>query len=124
MHGRARINRPWNLVLRERACIGDGATAYALDRIELGAGATLAQEAYLCTGTHEFNHPDTPLKTAAITVGAGAFIGMRAIVLPGVAIGSGCVIGAGAVVTKDTEPMGIYGGNPARRIATRHVRPR
>ena len=119
VHGRATVVRPWNLTMNERACLGQGCTAYCLDRVELGEGATLAQEAYLCTGTHDFNHPDTPLKTAAITVGAYAFIGLRATVLPGVAIAPGCVVGAGAVVTRDTEPWSIYGGNPARRIGTR-----
>lgn len=119
VHGRASIIRPWNLTLRERACLGDGAVAYCLDRIELGAGATAAQGAYLCTGTHDFNDPHTPLKTAAISIGANAFVGLRAIVLPGVAVGSGCVIGAGSVVSRDTDAWAIYGGNPARRIGER-----
>jgi putative colanic acid biosynthesis acetyltransferase WcaF len=119
VHGRASIIRPWNLTLHERACLGDGAVAYCLDRIELGPASTLAQGAYLCTGTHDFDQPHAPLKTAPITVGADAFIGLRAIVLPGVSIGAGCVVGAGAVVTRDTEPAGLYGGNPARRIGTR-----
>ena len=125
VHGRATIVRPWNLTLRERSCLGDGAVAYCLDRIELGVGATLAQEAYLCTGTHDFDDPNTPLKTAPITVGAHAFIGLRAIVLPGVAVGAGCIVGAGAVLTRDAEENVIYGGNPARKIGLRKalVRP-
>ena len=119
VHGRATIVRPWNLILRERACLGDGAVAYCLDRIELGAGATLAQGAYLCTGTHDFDQPHAPLKTAAILVGPDAFVGLRAIVLPGVSIGAGSIVGAGAVVTRDTERNGVYGGNPARKIGRR-----
>ena len=119
VHGRASVIRPWNLTLRERSCLGDGAVAYCLDRIELGVGATLAQHAYLCTGTHDFDDPNTPLKTAAIMVGAHAFVGLRAIVLPGVTLGAGCIVGAGAVQTRDAEAGGIYGGNPAVRIGTR-----
>jgi putative colanic acid biosynthesis acetyltransferase WcaF len=119
VHGRATIVRPWNLTLHERSCLGDGAVAYCLDRIELGVGSTIAQGAYLCTGTHDFDHPHTPLKTAAISVGAYAFVGLRAIVLPGVAVGNDCVVGAGAVVTRDTEAGAVYAGNPARRIGTR-----
>ncbi len=119
VHGHARIQRPWNLTLAERSCLGDGAVAYCLDRIELGRGATVAQGAYLCTGTHDFDLPHTPLRTAAISVGADAFVGLRAIVLPGVSLGAGCLVGAGAVVTRDTDAWGVYGGNPARRIGTR-----
>ncbi len=121
VHARASIIRPWNLTLHPRSCLGDGAVAYCLDRIELGPGATLAQEAYLCTGTHDFDQASTPLKTAAISVGADAFIGLRAIVLPGVTIGIGCIAGAGAVVSRDTEAWGIYAGNPAQKIGVRKV---
>ena len=124
VHGRASIIRPWNLTLHERSCLGDGAVAYCLDRVVLHTGATLAPEAYLCTGSHEFNHPHTPLKTAAIVVGADAFVGLRAIVLPGVTLGAGCIVGAGAVVSRDTDDDGVYGGNPARRIGTRRGRSR
>jgi putative colanic acid biosynthesis acetyltransferase WcaF len=122
VHGRATIVRPWNLTLHERSCLGDGAVAYCLDRIELGVGSTIAQGAYLCTGTHDFDHPHTPLKTAAISIGAYAFVGLRAIVLPGASIGADCVIGAGAVVTRDTEAGAVYAGNPARRVGTRRRR--
>jgi len=121
IYGRAVIIRPWNLTMQDRSCLGDGAVAYCLDRIELGVGATVAQGAYICTGTHDFNDPRLPLKTAAINVGDEAFIGLRAIVLPGVSIGVGGVVGAGAVVSRDTEPWAIYGGNPARKIGERRV---
>ena len=104
VHAAARVIRPWNLTMRERSCIGEGAVAYCLDRIELGAGSTIAQEAYVCTGTHDFNDPVVPLKTAAITVGADAFIGLRAILLPGVSVGAGTIVGAGSVLARDTEP--------------------
>ena len=122
VHGRATIVRPWNLTLRARACLGDGAVAYCLDRVELGVGSTIAQGAYLCTGTHDFDQPHTPLKTAAISVGAYAFVGLRAIVLPGVSIGPDAVVGAGAVVTRDIEPGAVCAGNPARKIGERRLR--
>jgi putative colanic acid biosynthesis acetyltransferase WcaF len=119
VHGRASIVRPWNLTMRERSCIGEGAVAYCLDRIELGANSTIAQGAYLCTGTHDFDQANAPLKTAAISIGAEAFIGLRAIVLPGVIVAAGTLVGAGAVVTRDTEVWTVYGGNPARPIGVR-----
>ena len=50
-----------------------------------------------------------------IHVGDGCWIGARAIVLPGVTIGHDCVIAAGAVVSKDCEPYGVYAGVPAVR---------
>lgn len=114
VHQRARIHRPDNLVLHDRACLGDGAAAYTLGRIELHAGATVAQEVYLCTGTHDFARADWPLQSAPIVVGRAAFVGARAFVLPGVTLGAGCIVGAAAVVTRDVAPGATVGGNPAR----------
>jgi acetyltransferase-like isoleucine patch superfamily enzyme len=51
-----------------------------------------------------------------VNIGAGCFIGARAIILKGVTIGDGAVIGAGAVVTRDVPPGAIAAGNPARTI--------
>ena len=119
VHGRAVIAQPWNLTLRHRACLGDRAVAYSLGPIEISADATVAQEAYLCTGTHDFDSPHLSLQTAPIRVGRGAFVGARSLVLPGVELGEGCVVGAGAVVTRDVTAHTIVAGNPARPIGRR-----
>lgn len=119
VHGRARIHIPWHLRLAHRACLGDRAHAYSLGEISLGEGCTIAQEAYLCTGTHDFSSPHLPLQTAPITVGKDAFVGVRALILPGVKIGERAIVGAGSVVTKDVAPGNIVAGNPAKPIGTR-----
>ena len=62
------------------------------------------------------------LTTAPITVGAKAWIAGWSIVLPGVTIGEGAVVAAGAVVTKDVEPWAVVGGNPAKFIKKRELK--
>ena len=119
VHQRARIEIPWNLTLHDRACLGDRANAYSLGQIEIGARATIAQEAYLDTGSHDFEKPGMPLVTAKITIGEDAFVGARAFVLPGVTIGSRSVIGAGSVVTKDVPENVIAAGNPCKVLRPR-----
>jgi putative colanic acid biosynthesis acetyltransferase WcaF len=114
VHQRARIQQPRNLVLHHRACLGDRTAIYSLDRIEIRQGATIAQEAYLCAGTHDFGQPHMPLQTAPIVVGAGAFVGARAFVLPGVSLGERCIVGAMAMVARDVPAGARVGGNPAR----------
>jgi hypothetical protein len=54
-----------------------------------------------------------------LAIGNGVVVSQRAQILPGVEIADGCVIGAGAIVTRSTEPFGIYAGVPARRISDR-----
>ena len=121
VHQRARIQQPWHLVLHDRACLGDRANAYSLGRIVLHENATIAQEAYLCTGTHVFSQAHWPLQTAAIVVGAGAFVGARAFILPGITLGAGCIVGAMALVTRDVAPGAIVAGNPARELGRRPI---
>jgi putative colanic acid biosynthesis acetyltransferase WcaF len=119
VHQRARILIPWNLTLHDRACLGDRANAYTLGEIEIGARATIAQEAYLSTGSHDFSQAGMPLVTAKITIGEDAFVGARAFVLPGVTIGAGSVIGACSVVTHDVPENVIAAGNPCKVLRPR-----
>jgi acetyltransferase-like isoleucine patch superfamily enzyme len=53
-----------------------------------------------------------------VVIKRGAYVGVNAIVLPGVTIGEGAIIGAGSVVTKDVPPLSVAVGNPARVIRT------
>jgi len=64
----------------------------------------------------------TDLVIAPVTVRRGADIGTSAVLLPGVTIGEGAIVGAGAVVTRDVEPFAIVAGSPARFLRWRHNR--
>ena len=62
-------------------------------------------------------HPDIDL-FGPITLGDNVFVGLNAIIMPGVTIGDNCVIGAGAVVTRDIPSGSVAAGVPARVIRT------
>lgn len=57
---------------------------------------------------------------APVKIHGRVWISCRTIILPGVTIGEGAVIAAGAVVTKDVELYSIYGGIPAVKIGERN----
>jgi len=116
VHQRARIQIPWNLILHDRSCLGDRANLYSLGEIEIGVRAIIAQEAYLCTGTHNLTLAHIPLQVAKITVADDVFVGARAFVLPGISIGTGAIVGACSVVTKNVPARMLVAGNPARQI--------
>jgi putative colanic acid biosynthesis acetyltransferase WcaF len=119
VHQRARIAIPANLILHDRACLGDRANAYSLGEIEIGPRATVAQEVYLSTGSHDFTQPGMPLVTAKIMIEEDAFLGARTFVLPGVTIGARSIIGACAVVTRDVPSDVIAAGNPCQVLRPR-----
>jgi putative colanic acid biosynthesis acetyltransferase WcaF len=113
------IRMPWQLALEDRATLGAGAEVYNLGFVRLGARCTVAQQAYLCGGTHDLEDPSLPLVTGQIVIGEDCFIGVRALVLPGVNIGDGAVIGAGSVVARDLPAWTVYAGNPCRPLRPR-----
>ncbi|MGD9613150.1 MAG: putative colanic acid biosynthesis acetyltransferase [Kiritimatiellia bacterium] len=112
---------PWNLSLGDCATVGAGVDLYAVDRIEIGAHATVSQRAFLCTATHAVDHPHMPLETAPIRIGAGAWVCAEAYVHPGVELGVDAVAGVRAVVLHDVPPEQIVGGNPAAFLRMRNL---
>lgn len=119
VHQRARIQIPWNLILHNRASLGDRANAYTLGTIEIHEHASVGQEVYLSTGTHAFDRPEMNLITNKITIGKHVFIGARAFVMPGVTIDDYAIVGACSLVIKDVPSYTIIGGNPAKFIKKR-----
>lgn len=117
VHQRARIQIPWNLEIEASVSVGDRTHLYSLDLIRLGRGCIVAQEAYLCTGTHDLSLETRPLMTAPIFVGAEAFIGARAFILPGITLGEGSVVGACSVVTRNVPARACVFGNPASQTS-------
>jgi maltose O-acetyltransferase len=72
----------------------------------------------ILTATHNLvdGRVDHRRASRNVEIGDRVWLGARAMVLPGVTVGDGCVVAAGAVVTRDCEPDGVYAGVPARRI--------
>lgn len=117
-----RIFAPWQLSLGDKACIGYKAEIYNLGPVSIGDHVTVAQYAYLCNGTHDLEKESLPLLVGAMQLGSKVFVGAKAIVLPAVSMAEGSVLGAGGVLATDTEPYGIYVGNPARYLKPRIIK--
>lgn len=86
--------------------------------IYIGAGSLVASSATLLCHEHVYREPGNPELPLhkPVRIGSRCFIGVSAVVLPGVTIGDDCIIGAGSIVTKDIPSGSVAVGNPARII--------
>lgn len=103
-----------------RDCVLDPGTVFDLEqRITIGDNVMIGPQVMILTSTHELGpreHRAGPLTRSPVTIGDGAWIGARAVLLPGVTIGNGAVVDAGSVVNKDVPPDARFGGIPARKL--------
>lgn len=101
-----------------------GINCYISGDVTIGDHVLMGPNVSILTGNHNFKDKSRLIgeqgsESRPVEIGNDVWIGCNCIILPGVHIADGCVIGAGAVVTKDTEPYTVVGGNPARIIGYR-----
>lgn len=116
------IKSPWFLEIGDHCWIGENVWLDNLVPISIGKNVCVSQDAYFCTGNHDWSDPTFGYKLGEIHVEEGAWIGARATLLPGVRVASHSIVAAGAVLSKDTLPYTIYAGNPAAQIRQRIIR--
>ena len=122
IYNSARIYFPWNFVIGDWSAVGEDALIYNLGLVTLGEKVTISHRAHLCAGTHDYTRPDLPLLKPPITVNDQAWICAEAFVGPGVTVGEGAVVGARAVVVEDVESWSVVAGNPARLLRKRELK--
>ncbi len=128
IHMMARIYDPRYIHIGEDTIIGEKATLDGRKQLpnskgglRIGNHVDIASEVMIWTSQHDISSPDFHPVEAKVVIEDYVFIGPRAIILPGVTIGRGAIIAAGAVVTKNVPPLAIMGGVPAKEIGKRPV---
>lgn len=115
----ARIWAPWNLEMGDHSCLSEQVDCYCVDKIRIGAHATVSQYSFLCTASHDYTDKSMPLVSAPISIGKYAWVTADVFIAPGVKIGEGAVIGARSSVFTDVEPWVVVAGNPAAPVKKR-----
>ncbi len=96
---------------------------YGHGSLRIGNHCNIAAHVVFATVEHDPTVSDRPMsatrRCGPIVLEDDVWIGANSVIVRNVRIATGCVIGAGAVVTHDTEPHGIYLGVPARRVRER-----
>lgn len=117
-----RIYAPWNLNVEDGVVIGPNVEIYNKAKVTIGYQSTISQNVYICTASHDIYLKSLDLVTKPIQIASYSWVASRALILPGVTIGEGAVVAAGAVVVKDVEPWTVVGGNPAKFIKKRELK--
>lgn len=104
---------------------GIGVNCELYGPVLIGEHVMMGPEVVIYTQNHAFGRVDVPIQEQGydefrpVTIGNDVWIGRRVIILPGVNIGEGCIIGAGAVLAKDVPPYSIVVGNPGKIVKSR-----
>lgn len=115
--------------ISERVSIGEnsgiGRNCELYGEVIIGDNVLMASDVVIYTQNHEYINKNIPIikqgttEEKKVIIGNDVWICRRAMIMPGVIVGDGAVIAAGAVVTKNVEPYAIVGGVPAKKIGER-----
>jgi maltose O-acetyltransferase len=104
---------------------GIGINAVIQRYVSIGNNVIMGRDVLVMTNEHEYSNPLVPIlqqgarEPSPVIIEDDVYIGSRVIILPGVKIGKGSILGAGAVIASNVEPYSIVGGVPAKLIKKR-----
>lgn len=124
VHKGAQVCRK-NMFVGNNVQIGPNCSIMSTGSLTLEDDVLIAPDVLIVGDTHRFDSREKPIKdqgwyeSEPVLIKSGVWIGARVIVLPGVTVGAGGILAAGAVVTKDVPDFAIVGGSPASVIKYR-----
>lgn len=116
-----RVYSPWKIKIGNNCSIGYNSLLDGRRSILIGNNVDLAGEIKIMTLGHDLNDPYYKTVGKKVIIEDNVSVFMGASILPGRIIREGSIIALASVVTKDTDPWCIYGGNPAKKIGERKI---
>ncbi len=123
------VNIEKNAYFSKKVSLGDysglGVNSKIHGTCTIGKQVMMGEDVTIITRNHRFDRTDIPMMEQGfsdekpVVIGDDVWIGDKVLILPGVKIGNGCIIAAGAVVTKDVPEYSIAAGVPAKVIKNR-----
>jgi len=115
---------PSGVSIGKRVTVNVGCRFDGNGGLTIGDDVLFGPNCQILTANHRFSRHDIPMKyqgidCKSVEIGNDVWFGVNVIILPGIRIGDGVIIGAGAVVTSDIAPFTIVAGVPARPIGLR-----
>jgi len=122
IHMWANFFNPLGVEIGEDTIIGDHCFLDGRAKLKIGSHVAIASQVLIYNSKHDVHDPEFKAVLGPVEIEDYVFIGPRAIILPGVKIGKGAVIAAGAVVTRNVAPGKIVAGVPAQEIGERKIK--
>lgn len=122
IHMWANFYSPQNITIGEDSILGDHIFMDGRDRLTIGNHVDIASYVMILNSEHDLESPGFEAIVEPVVIEDYCFIGPRVIILPGVTVGRGSVLAAGAVVTTDVLAGSIVGGVPAKEIGKRNIK--
>ncbi len=119
IHRGCRFYAPGGVVIGEHTVINRGVLLDGRAGLAIGQNVSVSEGVMILSLEHDPNSPEFAARGGQVVINDYVFIGARAMILPGITLGRGAVVAAGAVVTHDVPELHIVGGVPAREIGER-----
>lgn len=119
---RINVKYPWNLTIGNDTWIGEGVWIDSLAKVSIGSDCCLSQGVMIETGNHDWTRPSFDLIVKPVVLEDGCWAAVKSLLLPGSRLASHAILGAGSVLSHDTDPYGIYVGVPAMKVKERVIR--
>lgn len=118
----ANFFNPSGITIGHDSLIGSNSFLDGRAPLTIGSHTSLASDVMIYNDEHNIHDQNYSNSFGTVTIGDYVFVGPRSIIMPGVTIGDGAVIAAGAIVTKNVPGFEVWGGVPAKKISDRKIK--
>lgn len=122
IHVFCRFFEPKNISIGEDTVVGESTFLDGRKNLKIGNHVDIASQVLIYNSKHDINDPEFKALESSVEIDDYVFIGPRAIVMPGVKVGRGAIVAAGAIVTKSVPPGKVVAGVPAKEIEERKLK--
>lgn len=122
IYGGVHMRSPRKISIGKNSIVGNYCFMDGRRGVDIGSNVNISSGVWIWTTQHDVQSPDFVEIGGTVKIGDRAWLCSRSTILPGVEVGEGAVVAAGAVVTRSVKPYSIVAGVPARVTGDRNIK--